>query len=373
MTAASTIATEGAAPIRHLYIHVPFCAKVCPYCAFYVHQGGIEARRAYVAALLREIAWARAAFDLEPETIYLGGGTPSLLAPEMVAEIFAALPPASREVTMEVNPATVTEEKARAWKAAGIGRISLGAQSFDAGYLKLLGRDHTPEQVAETAALLRAHGFANLSVDLMYALPGQPPAVWTETLRRALALKPDHVSSYGLTYEEDTPFFERLQKGEWAVDEAREIAMFDETFATLAEAGLPFYEVSNFARPGFESAHNRGYWAGADYLGLGPGAYSTVGAERWFNLKDTASYGERLAAGRTVIAERESLTPETKRRERVLLGLRTREGVARGLLDGHDRALETAVEEGLAAWTGDRLVLTPRGRRVADGVAGLFV
>lgn len=361
------------APIRHLYLHVPFCAKVCPYCAFYVHQGGIEARRAYVAALLREIAWARAEFDLRPETIYLGGGTPSLLTPDMVAEIFAALPPASREVTMEVNPATVTEEKARAWKEAGIGRISLGAQSFDAGYLKLLGRDHTPEEVGETVALLRAHGFANVSIDLMYALPGQPPEIWTETLRRALALRPDHISSYGLTYEEDTPFFERLQKGEWRTDEAREIAMFDETFATLADAGLPFYEVSNFARPGCESAHNRGYWAGADYLGLGPGAYSTVGEERWFNLKDTVRYGELLAAGESVVGEREALSPELKRRERILLGLRTREGVPGALLEGRDGAIETAVDEGLAVWEGERLVLTERGRRVADGVAGLFV
>ena len=261
----------GVGPVRHLYIHVPFCAKICPYCAFHVHRGGAAARRAFVEGLVREVGWAREVFDLELETIYLGGGTPSLLSPEEVAALFGALPSASGEVTIEVNPATVTEAKAEAWRRAGIGRISLGAQSFDAGYLKLLGRTHLPEEIGETVSLLRRHGFANIGIDLMFALPGQPGEVWKETLRRALELEPDHLSAYALTYEEDTPFFERLKRGEWKTDEGREIAMFEETAVTLAEAGLPFYEISNFARPGFESRHNRAYWAGANYLGLGPG------------------------------------------------------------------------------------------------------
>jgi len=362
----------SAGPIRHLYLHVPFCARVCPYCAFYVHRGGAEAQRQFLGALVGEIGAARARFDLQPETIYLGGGTPSLLAPELVGELFAALPPGAREVTIEVNPATVTEAKAVAWRAAGINRISLGAQSFDDAYLKTLGRDHTPEEIGETVALLRAHGFANIGIDLMYALPGQPEAVWNETLRRALLLKPDHISSYGLTYEEDTPFFERLKAGEWKTDEAGEIAMFERTFATLAEAGLPFYELSNFARPGFESAHNRAYWNGNDYLGLGPSAYSTVGALRWHNLRDTARYVEQIGQGESVIGEREDLPPEVKVRERILFGLRRREGIARELLAGQEEAVGQALETGMAEWHDDRLRLTRRGRLVADSVAGLF-
>jgi len=376
MTEASSTAPSGLTgrpPIRHLYLHVPFCARICPYCAFYVHRGGAEAQRDFVRALIGEVGWARHEFDLQLETIYLGGGTPSLLAPEWIGELFAALPPACREITLEVNPATVTAAKAAAWKEAGINRISLGAQSFDAEYLKLLGRDHTPDEIGETVALLRAHGFANIGIDLMFALPHQPEAIWTETLRQAVALRPEHLSAYGLTYEEDTPFFERLQSGEWKTDEAREAAMFERTFTTLAEAGLPFYEVSNFARPGFESAHNRGYWEGRDYLGLGPSAYSTVGDLRWHNLRDTARYVEKIRGGESVIGERESVPPEVRRKERIMFGLRTREGVERETLLGCESAVAEAQENGLAEWHGDRLVLTRRGRLVADSVAALFV
>lgn len=361
--------------MRHLYLHVPFCARVCPYCAFYVHQGGGQAQRAFASALAREIGWARQAFDLRPETLYLGGGTPSLLPPESVEELFAALPAMDGEVTMEVNPATVTEAKARAWKAAGINRISLGAQSFDADYLKLLGRDHRPQDIAETVALLRAQGFDNIGIDLMFALPGQPERVWRETLEQAIALQPEHISSYALTYEEDTPFLSRLKSGEWKQDEPREIAMFEEAFARLAGAGLPFYEVSNFARPGRESRHNRAYWLGAGYLGLGPSAYATVGGARWQNVRDTARYVAQVEAGRLPVelAEREEFSPEIHLREKILFGLRMREGVPAALLQGFEKPAQEAVEEGLAVWEEERLKLTPRGRLVADGVAGLFV
>ena len=183
----------------------------------------------------------------------------------------------AQEFTLEVNPATVTPEKAAAWRAAGVNRISLGAQSFDAEMLKLLGRQHAPDDIAETCALLREHGFENINIDLMFALPGQSEAKWEETLRAALACAPKHISAYALTYEEDTPFFEKLQQGEWRQDEAREIAMFERTRDVLGAAGLVDYEISNFARPGFESRHNLAYWRGADYLGLGPSACSTIG------------------------------------------------------------------------------------------------
>ena len=206
--------------IRHLYIHVPFCARICPYCAFHVHRGGVEEHRAFVAALRREWRAAREEFPLGLETIYFGGETPSILSAELFSELAEELPRerAIPEFTLEVNPATVTEAKARAWRAAGVNRISLGAQSFDAAMLELLGRQHGPKDVAETCDLLRAHGFENINIDLMFALPGQSLALWESTLAAALAYRPEHVSAYALTYEEDTPFFEK--RGLWRLEPA---------------------------------------------------------------------------------------------------------------------------------------------------------
>ncbi len=331
--------------------------------------------RDFTRALIAEAELAKRAFAFDLETVFLGGGTPSLLPEEVFGPLMAALPPRrpGAEITLETNPVTVTTAKAVAWREAGITRISLGVQSLDPAFLKILGRDHTPEIVERSVSILREAGFANLNIDLMFALPGEPPETFRETVRRALALRPDHVSAYALTYEEDTPFFERLNRGELKRDEVAEIAMFEETAASLAEAGLPFYEVSNFARPGFESTHNRAYWRGADYLGLGPSACSTVGTERWTNVKDTARYAAEVAAGRQPIGEREPLPPETRRKERILFGLRTREGVERELLEGHDAAVREATGEGLAEWRGENLVLTRRGRLLADSVAGMFV
>jgi oxygen-independent coproporphyrinogen-3 oxidase len=361
--------------VRHLYIHVPFCARVCPYCAFHVHRGGAEEQRAFVEALRREWRLAREEFSLQLETIYFGGGTPSLLSAELFAEIARELPlpRAWSEFTLEVNPATVTEAKAAAWRAAGVNRISLGAQSFDAEMLALLGRQHGPRDVAETCDLLRAHGFENINIDLMFALPGQSLAKWDETLAAALACGPNHVSAYALTYEEDTPFFEKLQRGEWRQDEEREIAMFERTREALGAAGLVDYEISNFARPGFESRHNLAYWRGADYLGLGPSACSTIGSQRWRNLPDTPGYVDRIARGESVRTEREEIDPATRARERIMFGLRMREGVRRAEFGDAVTRLRELARDGLAFEDGDRVFLTPRGQLVADSVAGMFV
>jgi oxygen-independent coproporphyrinogen-3 oxidase len=225
--------------IRHLYVHTPFCAKICPYCAFYVHGGSAGEQRDFVAAVREEWRCAREEFPLALETVYFGGGTPSMLPAKVFAELVWALQDTALdrdllEFTLEVNPATVTEDKAAAWRAAGVNRISLGAQSFDATLLKTLGRQHAPEDIPATVAMLRAHGFDNINLDLMFALPGQSEAQWDETLRAALACGPQHISAYALTYEEDTPFFEKLSTGEWRQDEQREIAMFERTRATLA-------------------------------------------------------------------------------------------------------------------------------------------
>jgi oxygen-independent coproporphyrinogen-3 oxidase len=369
--------------IRHLYVHTPFCAKICPYCAFYVHQGGAATQCEFVAALRSEWNRAREEFPLALETIYFGGGTPSILSAELFSEVAEELVsekkvspncrPQVREFTLEVNPATVTAEKAAAWRAAGVNRISLGAQSFDAEMLKLLGRQHAPGDIAETCALLREQGFENINIDLMFALPGQSEAKWEETLRAALACAPKHISAYALTYEEDTPFFEKLRLGEYRQNEAREIAMFERTRDVLGAAGFVDYEISNFALPGFESRHNLAYWRGADYLGLGPSACSTVGGRRWRNVPDTRAYAERIARGESVRGELETLDPATRTKERIMFGLRMREGVARAEFGDDAAQLKELAEHGLAFEEEGRVRLTPRGKLVADSVAGMFV
>jgi len=364
--------------IRHLYVHTPFCAKICPYCAFHVHQGSAGDQREFVAALREEWRLAREEFSLALETVYFGGGTPSLLPAKLFAELVWALHDTSRhgqldEFTLEVNPATVTAEKAAAWRAAGVNRISLGAQSFDVTLLKTLGRQHAPEDIPTTVDLLRAHGFDNINLDLMFALPGQSEAQWDDTLRAALACGPQHISAYALTYEEDTPFFEKLSSGAWRQDEQREIAMFERTRTILASAGLFDYEISNFALPGFESRHNLAYWRGAEYLGLGPSACSTIGGLRWRNVPDTAAYVKRIIRGESIRGEHEALDEATRAKERIMFGLRMREGVARDEFLALDRRLNELEDLGLAVIKDNRVCLTPRGKLVADSVAGMFV
>jgi oxygen-independent coproporphyrinogen-3 oxidase len=334
--------------IRHLYVHVPFCARICPYCAFYVHLGGAAAQRDFVTALRAEWQRARAEFPLALETIYFGGGTPSILSAELFRELAEEIAATTKsdvpvEFTLEVNPATVTPEKAAAWREAGVNRISLGAQAFDAEMLRLLGRQHEPEEIPLTCDLLRGHGFDNINLDLMFALPGQSEELWT--------------------YEEDTPFFEKLRRGEWRQDEAREIAMFERTRELLGAAGLVEYEISNFARPGCESRHNLAYWRGADYLGLGPSACSTVGTWRWKNVPDTAAYRERIARGASVREELEELSAAT----------RAKVGVARDEFVLEEAKLKKLESDRLAFEEEGRVKLTPRGKLVADSVAAMFV
>jgi oxygen-independent coproporphyrinogen-3 oxidase len=253
-----------------------------------------------------------------------------------------------------------------------VNRISLGAQSFDAEMLKILGRQHAPHDIAETCALLRKHGFTNINIDLMFALPDQNEGTWKNTLQAALACEPQHISAYALTYEEDTPFFEKLAKGVWKQNEEREIAMFTQTREVLGAAGLIDYEISNFARPGFESRHNLGYWRGEDYLGLGPSACSTIGALRWKNLPDTRAYAERIARSESVRTEIEDIDAIIRAKEKIMFGLRMREGVARDLFSDTEQ-LAKLEKEGLAIQDGHRVRLTPRGQLVADSVAGMFV
>lgn len=360
----------------HLYLHIPFCHHLCPYCGFYKHTPGNLANRAFVDAILAE-ADRRGASSLAPETVYLGGGTPSLLSPTLLERLLRGL--ADRfdlsqvaEYTMEANPATYDLDKAGLMRGLGVDRISLGVQSFQASVLKTLGRDHTPEEAIAAFQTLRDAGFTNLSLDLMFSIPGQDAALWQADLDQAIALAPEHFSAYNLTYEEDTEFLTKHQKGELDSDEDRDATLFYEAIDRLEAAGYTHYEISNYARPGFESRHNRAYWAGADYLGLGPGAVSTMNGERWKTLPDTAAYVRATRSGIDTRVEIELLTEEDRRLEAVAMRLRTQEGAPLDLLPSPD-PVESLIQEGWVVVENEHVRLTRDGKALADPIAGMLV
>lgn len=364
--------------IRHLYFHVPFCPKLCPYCCFYVETGGKNKTRRFIEALLREMEMQAAAHALQPATIYLGGGTPSALGISQLAQLLEGMHGvldlrALAEWTIEINPATVSREKARLLREHGITRVSMGVQSWDDAVLRTLGRVHDSAQAARTFETLRAAGFDNINLDLMFAVPGQTREQWRATLERTIALRPEHVSAYCLTYEEDTAFFEKLRAGEFQQDENWDADLFEMTMDALGGAGFAHYEISNHAQPGHESAHNLAYWRGADYLGFGPSAFSTVGGRRWQNAPDSARYVEAIFRGETAVTFTEELDPDLKRREALAFGLRTSRGVPMAALAAWEPAVAEFRELGFIESAGDRVVLTRRGKMMADSVAEAFV
>jgi oxygen-independent coproporphyrinogen III oxidase len=314
----------------------------------------------------------------QPRTIFFGGGTPTALTTAQLALLLdgfhAGLDLAElAEWTFEANPGSVSERKARLLRDRGVSRISLGVQSFDDGLLQLLGREHSAAQAEGSFDLLRRAGFENLNLDLMFGLPGQTLAQWEETLRRAIALQPDHVSAYCLTYEEDTDFFLRHARGEFRIDAEADAAFFETTVELLASAGLAQYEISNFARAGFESVHNRAYWSGEDYVGIGPSAVSTIGLRRRQNVCDYRAYADRILAGESASTGDEILTPEMKRAEAIALGLRTRSGVPAEWIAPWPNEIAEFVDLGLMKREERRVVLTRSGRLLADSVAETFV
>jgi len=364
--------------IRHLYFHIPFCPKLCPYCSFYVETGSKNKTTRFLDALLREVEVATGTNDLQPETIYFGGGTPSALTGDQLKYLLGGLRARLdlrhlREWTFEVNPATVRADKARLLHDAGISRISLGVQSWDDALLKTLGRVHNAAQAENTFGILRDAGFQNINIDLMFAVPGQTLTQWQSTLAHTIALRPEHVSSYCLTYEEDTEYFRQLQLGTFRQDDERDAALFETTIDTLTAAEFDHYEISNYARPGFESAHNFAYWRGADYLGFGPSAFSTLGLHRWQNIPDTATYTERVLAGEPVAQFSEELSPATRAGEIAAFAVRTREGIATNSLDRWREEIREFRELGFLEDRGGRTILTRRGKLMADSVAEAFV
>jgi oxygen-independent coproporphyrinogen III oxidase len=362
-----------------LYVHIPFCHRVCPYCSFYKHTPGATPISAFIDALAAEADRRLPELSEKPRTIYFGGGTPSMLSPTHLEKLFSALGrhldfSKLDDVTFEANPATFDLTKATLFRDLGVKRVSLGIQSFTPHVLKSLGREHDPEQAAEAVRILKEAGLPAVNIDLMFSIPGQSREDWSSTLDRAISLKPDHISAYNLTYEEDTAFFESLKRGEMDESEDRDASFFELAKQKLTAAGFESYETSNYAQPGHRSSHNHGYWSGEDYLGLGPSAVSTVNRTRSRNVPDTARYVEMVGSLGHAITESEQLDDEAWRLERIALGLRTLDGIAMSLLDaeGQTRA-GWLVEQGLAERTQDRLRLVGNGCALVDPIAAELV
>jgi oxygen-independent coproporphyrinogen-3 oxidase len=362
--------------IRHIYVHIPFCARICPYCAFYKDLLDRSQTWRFCEAILRDLDQQCASFVLSPETIYFGGGTPTALTTSQLEFLLGGFRErldlsSLTEWTIEANPGSVSARKAALLRKSGVTRISLGVQSWNDELLKLLGREHNSQQAEQSFHILRAAGFANVNVDLMFGLPGQTLEQWKSTLEKAISLQPEHVSAYCLTYEEDTEFFMRHMRGELRQDTDADAAFFEMAMSVLEDAGYQHYEISNYARPGFTSVHNRAYWLGKDYLGIGPSAFSTVDMHRWQNVCDYRSYADRVLSGQSPRGFSENLTSEMKRSERIALALRMCEGIAGAELK--HRETEEFISLGLLRKSGGNFTLTRKGKSLADSVAEAFL
>jgi oxygen-independent coproporphyrinogen III oxidase len=365
--------------LRHLYVHIPFCPKICPYCSFYKEASDRNKTQLFLDSLLVELdRRLNETFGFRLETIFFGGGTPSALSVKQLEFLLSGLRlrldlSNIREWTLEMNPATVSLEKAKMIRDFGVNRISMGVQSWNSQTLETLGRVHSAEQAERSFEILRQAGFNNLNLDLIFGVPGQPASVWKETLDKTIGFEPEHISAYCLTYEEDTEFFRRFSQGELAQDVERDAALYELTMGTLEEAGYRQYEISNYARPGFECLHNLAYWLGRSYLGLGPSAFSTVGSRRWKNTPDTGRYVEQIQSKIEPIAFEETLSSEMRLAEEIAFGLRTSTGVSESKIASWPEEVASLLSEGYLEEAGNRVRLTPKGRMVADSVAELFV
>ena len=377
--------------IRHIYVHIPFCARICPYCAFYKDRLDRSQTERFCQAILCELehqgtaasqpgkpSRSRDRRSLQPSTIYFGGGTPTVLTTaqlEFLLRGFHEHLDLSQliEWTVEANPGSVSTRKADVLRKFGINRISLGVQSWNDRLLQLLGREHDTRQAENSFRILRTAGFSNINVDLMFGLPTQTLEEWQATLERTVTLQPQHVSAYCLTYEKDTQFFLRKERGEFRQDPDADAAFFEMAMSILEASGYQHYEISNYARPGFSSSHNRAYWRGEDYLGIGPSAFSTVGMWRWQNIPDYRAYIDRGLSCRSVVGLTERLTSKMKRSEKIALSLRTHDGVSANLLRRFPNETREFVALGLLRQSNGNFVLTSVGKSVADSVAEAFI
>ena len=360
---------------RHLYVHLPFCSSRCGYCDFVTVVGRDGEHDRYVSALLRELELERSLLAPELESVYLGGGTPTLTAARALERLLASLPPAA-EVTVEANPETVTAEVALLLAQNGVDRVSIGAQSFNTHLLELLERRSRPEDVRRAVHRLRDAGIGNISLDLIYGIPGQGPADLARDLAEALRLEPEHISAYELEAKAGTRFThvhgDELVRQAEAMEE-----YFERVVETLTAAGYRWYETANFCRlpepaggRDLRARHNLGYWLGRDYLGLGIGAVSTIENRRWRNAPSLRGYLAALERGERPARTVEELPPEVRAAERLMLGLRLDEPLAlAGLGDALDEEeLERLAGHGLAVRGEGSLSLTARGRFLGGGV-----
>ena len=402
--------------IESLYVHVPFCAQKCAYCAFFSEASSGELINRYTDALVREMELVAA--DLKPRTIFFGGGTPSILNLKQWEKILGTMQRlgllGAEEFTVECNPATVSLDKAKLFRSFGINRVSMGVQSLDEALLDRLGRIHSREMVFKSFDILRSAGFDNLNIDLMFAIPGQTMEIWRATLAEAIALGSEHLSSYEVIYEEDTPLYAQLQAKEFDVDEDLACEMYEELVERAMSAGFHQYEIANFARnlrlnaecrmpngaghdrgavhssfdirhsdiPALACKHNVNYWRGGSFYGLGPSATGYVRGVRTKNWSNTQMYCEQLEKGKRAIESREELMPLSRAGETAAFGLRMVAGwpfedFQRAT--GHDLRGEWAeemkqlAERGWGTIAPERFQLTRQGLRFADSAAEMFL
>lgn len=356
--------------VRHLYVHIPFCPKVCPYCSFYKEASDRNKTQAFLQAVLTEAEIS--ADGLQPETIFFGGGTPTALSTPHLEFLIGGLRErldfsALREFTIEMNPATVSLEKASALLALGVNRVSMGVQSWDDRLLRTLGRVHSAAQAQRSYKTLREAGAKNINLDLIFGIPGQTAAEWRETLLRTIELEPDHISAYCLTYEEDTEYYQKFTSGEFVPVEEADAEFFETAMDVLSGAGFEQYEISNYARAGRECLHNLAYWQGADYEGFGPSAFSTRSGHRRRNVADTSEYIRRVENQLPRQDFEEPVSRELRRSEIIAFALRTKYGIC---TSDADRKISGDLEAG--GWVevvSERLRLTRKGKLVADAVA----
>ena len=386
-----------AGKVASLYVHVPFCAQKCAYCAFYSEASSGELVNRYVAALIREMEMV--ADDLKPKTIFFGGGTPSLLNLRQWEKILRAMEKlnllGAEEFTIECNPATVSPDKAKLFRDFGVNRISMGVQSLDEKLLDRLGRIHTRGMVFKSFDILRRAGFENLNLDLMFAIPTQTMEIWRATLAEAVAMQSEHLSSYEVIYEDDTPLFAQMKAGEFDVDENLACEMYEELISSATAAGFQQYEIANFARhktfnlqpstfnlPSHACRHNVNYWRGGSFYGLGPSATSYVRGVRTKNWSNTQLYCEQLENGKRAIESTEELPPLRRAGETAAFGLRMNAGwtfeefqrvTDFDLRREWNEDMEQLAKRGWAARDAKHFRLTRQGLRFADAAAELFL
>jgi oxygen-independent coproporphyrinogen-3 oxidase len=380
-----------------LYLHIPFCEHKCIYCDFYSiapkespseHHGLVER---FLRAIKGEVALraGEERFHVSYETIFFGGGTPSLLSPSNIAEILDTLSRSfpiepGAEITLETNPGTVDRRKLKEFRAAGVNRLSMGIQSFHDDDLKFLSRIHSSDQAKQCVRDAYDAGFENVSFDLIFALPSQTPARWRSNLEQAVGLRPTHMSCYSLIVEPNTPLFRMVESKQVSTLNAEDDAtLYEMTMDVLARHGFEQYEVSNFAQPGFRSRHNANYWNHSNYLGFGPSAHSfwsddqlIRSAKRWWNISNVVGYSERVEHGTLPLAGEETLVSSQLIDEAILLGLRAdgidvagfRKRYGAGFFDEHRARIAELERKNLAVLEGERLRLTPKGYLLCDEI-----